>query len=255
MSVALAVETLLKRERLVVLAGVVVVAALAWLYLIELATAMGGMADMMALKSWTLTDGALMFVMWAVMMLAMMLPSAAPMILLYALVWRKQRIEGSAYAPTGAFAAGYVAVWAAFSLLATALQWGLEQVALLSPAMVATSSLLGGAILIVAGVYQWTPYKHACLSRCRSPIYFLSRHWRSSTGGAFVMGVEHGAYCLGCCWVLMALLFVGGVMNLLWIAAIAFFVLIEKLLPHGNLVGRAGGLAMIGAGIAIIFAI
>ena len=253
MSVALAVETLLKRERLVVLTGVVIVAALAWLYLIELAAA--GMADMMALKPWTLTDGALMFVMWAVMMLAMMLPSAAPMILLYALVWRKQRIEGSAYAPTGAFAAGYVAVWAIFSLLATALQWGLEQVALLSPTMVATSSLLGAAILIAAGGYQWTPYKHACLSRCRSPIHFLSRHWRSSTGGAFVMGVEHGAYCLGCCWALMALLFVGGVMNLLWIAAIAFFVLIEKLLPHGNLLGRAGGLAMIGAGIAIILAL
>jgi len=187
-----------------------------------------------------------MFVMWAVMMAAMMTPSAAPMILLYAAITRKTRAEGRPVAHSGAFASGYLATWTAFSALATVLQWGLEQAALLSPMMAGTSPYLGGVILIAAGTYQMTPLKHACLKHCRSPVHFLVGHWRKGAGGAFRMGLNHGFYCVGCCWVLMALLFVGGVMNLLWIAALAGFVLLEKIVPHGVLVGRvAGGLLII----------
>jgi predicted metal-binding membrane protein len=144
---------------------------------------------------------------------------------------------------------GYLVVWTGFSALATTLQWALEQATLLSAMMVSTSPLLGGALLITAGAYQMTPLKQACLIHCRSPVQFLSSHWRKGTGGAFRMGLAHGLYCLGCCWVLMVLLFVGGVMNLLWIAALAGFVLAEKIIPRGVLFGRIMGGAMILGGL------
>jgi predicted metal-binding membrane protein len=194
-----------------------------------------------------------MFLMWAVMMVAMMVPSAAPMILLFAAIHRKQRERGRGFAPVSAFVAGYIAIWSAFSLAATLLQWGLEQAALLSPMMVGTSPMLGGGLLVVAGLYQWTPLKQACLRYCRSPIQFLSHGMRKGSGGAFVMGLEHGAYCVGCCWILMGLLFVGGVMNLLWVAAIAVFVLLEKVLPFGVLGGRVTGALLALAGLIVLF--
>ncbi len=156
------------------------------------------------------------------------------------------------FAPTGAFAAGYLVAWTLFSLAATALQWALEQAALVSPMMVGASAWLGGGLLVAAGVYQWTPLKHACLENCRSPDAFLSRIWRKGAGGAVAMGVHHGAYCVGCCWFLMALLFVGGVMNLLWVAAIAAFVLLEKIVRHGHLVSRACGALFALAGVYVL---
>ena len=245
-------ESVLKRDRAVVLAGLIGVTALAWVYLFAMAAEMGEMSQggvmgggaMAALqvRPWGGLDFLLMFLMWAVMMVAMMVPGAAPMILLFAAVNRKQRERGRPFAPVGAFVAGYIAVWSAFSAVATLSQWGLEQAALLSPMLVGTSPLLGGGLLIVAGIYQWTPLKHACLKHCRSPLHFLTHGMRKGTRGAFVMGLEHGAFCVGCCWVLMGLLFVGGVMNLLWVAAIAAFVLLEKVVPHGVLAGRLGGL-------------
>ena len=245
-------EALARRDRLIAAVGLAGIASLAWLYVAWLAGDMGAMADAAtpALQPWTPADAVLMFVMWAVMMAAMMLPSAAPMILLHAAVARKY--GAATPSATGAFAAGYLAVWTGFSALATALQWALEQAALLSPTMVATSPWLGGGLLIAAGAYQMTPLKHACLQHCRSPVHFISRHWRAGTLGAVRMGLAHGAYCVGCCWVLMALLFVGGVMNLLWIAALAAFVLVEKLLPRGAGFGRIAGGLMVLTGLWLI---
>ena len=160
--------------------------------------------------------------------------------------------RGGEFASNGAFALGYVVAWVGFSAAATVLQWGLEQAALLSPMMASASPVLGGGLLIAAGVYQWTPLKRACLVKCRAPFEFLSRHWRPGSGGAVVMGLHHGAYCVGCCWVLMALLFVLGVMNLFWVGGLAAFVLLEKLGPRGDLVGRLIGLALLAWGIAVI---
>jgi predicted metal-binding membrane protein len=145
----------------------------------------------------------------------------------------------------GAFVSGYVAVWSAFALAATTMQWALDRAALLSPHMAATSPVLGGAILIAAGLYQWTPLKDACLGLCRSPVAFVMGHWRPGTVGASRMGAEHGAFCVGCCWALMGLLFVGGVMNLLWVAAITVAVLAEKLAPKGGWIARATGAALV----------
>jgi predicted metal-binding membrane protein len=188
--------------------------------------------------------------MWAVMMVAMMVPTTAPMTLVYAAVARKAAIQTNPVAPTFVFVAGYIVVWSVFSVAATATQWELDRAALLSPMMVSNSVLLGSALLIGAGVYELTPLKHACLRRCRAPAQFLSQNWRGGMLGAFRMGLQLGAYCLGCCWVLMGLLFVGGVMNLLWIAAISAFVLLEKILPLGRAAGWFGGTAMILVGAA-----
>jgi predicted metal-binding membrane protein len=171
------------------------------------------------------------------------------MTLVYAAVARKAAREGTVLAPTAVFVLGYVAMWTGFSAGATAAQWGLERAALLSPMLVTTSPTLGAALLIGAGIYQLTPFKNACLEHCRSPAYFISEHWRPGASGAFRMGLVHGAYCLGCCWILMGLLFFGGVMNLLWIAGITVFVLLEKVAPFGAWGGRVAGLAMIATGI------
>ncbi len=238
--------------------GLAVVVALAWLYLFlgagmdvaAMAEAAGAAAGGGQPMAWSAGYAALVLVMWAVMMVAMMLPGAAPMVLLYAAIARKQRARGHPAVGTGVFAAGYVLVWSGFSVAATAAQWGLEQAKLLSPAMAAGSAGFGGLVLVAAGVYQLTPLKHACLRHCRSPLHFVVHHWRPGARGALAMGLEHGLYCLGCCWVLMGLLFVGGVMNLLWIAAIAAFVLAEKVAPAGAAIARASGGLLIAAGLA-----
>lgn len=257
MSQALSLEAVLRRDRLIVLSGLVGLVVLAWLYLVWMAAAMdmGAMGDAMAMarfEPWTAGDFVMMFSMWAIMMVGMMVPSAAPMILLYAAIDRKQRQAARPFGPTGAFVAGYLAIWTGFSLLATTLQWALEQAALLSPMMVATTPILGGLLLIGAGLYQWTPLKDVCLEHCRGPLQFIMTRWRKGARGAFVMGVEHGAFCLGCCWLLMGLLFFGGVMNLLWVAAIAGFVLLEKVAPRGDLIGRISGALLLAAGFWVI---
>lgn len=190
--------------------------------------------------------------MWAMMMVAMMTPTAAPMTLVYAAVARKAARETHPVAPTFVFVAGYLAIWALFSVAATAAQSGLDQLALLSPTMVSASPVLGGALLIGAGVYELTQYKHACLAHCRAPAHFISQHWRGGFAGALRMGMGLGAYCLGCCWILMGLLFVGGVMNLLWIAAIAVFILLEKTMPFAETGGRVVGAAMIVVGLLTV---
>jgi predicted metal-binding membrane protein len=244
------VRKLPRRDRIAIVAGLAGTVLVSWVYLLTEAARMdAAMGDaMMQLRPWTGLDFTLMFVMWAVMMVGMMLPSAAPMALIYAAVSRKASSQGESLAPTAVFVAGYLVMWTLFSAGATGLQWGLERAALLSPMMVSTSPLLGGALLVAAGLYQMTPLKDACLRHCRSPAYFISEHWRPGVSGAFRMGLIHGAYCLGCCWLLMGILFFGGVMNLLWIAAIAIFVLLEKILPVGPVAGRVAGVALIGLG-------
>jgi predicted metal-binding membrane protein len=256
-SSATALESILKRQRMIVLSGLIGLVALAWIYLGFESTRMAemGMAEMdmamMQMRSWTALETSLTFAMWAIMMVAMMVPSAAPTILLYGLVRRKKSTLEHVLAPTGAFALGYIIAWVAFSVLATALQYFLHREAYLSAGMTLNNAVAAGLLMVAVGVYQLTPTKEACLKHCRSPAEFLSRHWRKGTGGAVIMGLHHGLYCLGCCWGLMALLFVGGVMNLLWVALLAGFVLIEKLTPMGHGAARIAGLILLLAGGAI----
>jgi len=250
------VEALLKRDRLTVGGALVLIALLAWGYTAYLARTMGMAGGDMALpqlQAWSAAMFAFMFVMWFVMMVAMMLPSAAPMILTFAAVQRRRQAQGGAFVPSGVFIAGYLLVWAAFSLLATGAQYGLERAALVSPMMGKAAPWLGAVLLIGAGLYQFAPLKDVCLDKCRTPLGFIMTEWRDGRRGALLMGLRHGAYCTGCCWALMALLFVGGVMNLLWVALLALFVLIEKVLPAGGRLGKAGGIALIGWGAWIVW--
>lgn len=254
-------EAVLRRDRAVILAGIAMVALAAWAHLVYLGRDMAtmgekeamGMAPHMVMphmQSWGAVEFLLLFVMWAVMMVAMMAPSAAPLVLMFAQANRRKggrRVVGSA----GILLLGYLLVWIGFSAVATLTQWRLHAAAVLSPMMASTSSILGSVLLVAAGVFQFTPLKRACLVRCRTPFSFLMSDWREGQWGAFVMGLKHGAYCVGCCWLLMSLLFVAGVMNLLWIAAIAVFVLVEKVIPKGDLIGRFAGAALIVAGIVL----
>ena len=239
-------EAIVKHDRAVVLGGLVLVILLSWLYIVAGAGMDAGMA--VAPVAWKPGYTLLVLAMWWVMMVAMMLPGAAPMILLFAAVNRKQRDKGQPWIATGIFVAGYLLAWGGFSIAAVALQWLLSKVGLLSPAMAATGTALGGALLLAAGVWQMTPLKHACLRHCRAPMHFMLRRWRRGRLGAVAMGLEHGGFCLGCCWVLMTLLFYGGVMNLYWIAGLALFVLAEKLLPAGPRYGLVAGAGLIAWG-------
>lgn len=240
------------RQRHLALAGLVGVTALAWIYLAAIGGDLPGDRGVglepAQPRPWQAVDVWLTFVMWAVMMVAMMLPGAAPTILLYATVSRRQRERGGRGGSMALFTAGYVLAWTGFSVAATGLQWGLHDAGLATPGGMRVSPLLGGALLVAAGVYQWTPLKHACLEHCRSPLDFVLTRWRKGTRGALAMGLEHGTFCLGCCWVLMLLLFAGGVMNLLWVAAIAAFVLLEKTVPFGRPVAAVTGAILILAG-------
>jgi predicted metal-binding membrane protein len=245
-------EVRLRRDRAIVAAGLLGLAALAWAHVVRMAgapahmvVAMPGMDDGAPGLAWLVA-------MWAVMMVAMMVPSAAPTILLFASVSRRRRQQGRPAVPAAVFTLGYLLVWTVYAAAAGTLQWGLHRAALLSPAMRAASPLLGGGLLITAGIYQWLPLKGACLAHCRSPLGFFATGWREGGWGALLMGIRHGSYCVGCCWLLMALLFVAGVMNLLWVAAIAGFVLIEKLLPGGERLGRVAGLLLVGWGVWVV---
>lgn len=254
-----ALERVVRHDRGAVLFALGVVVVIAWWRLVTLSTAMSGSAMTAAMAMphadrWAPMQPLALFTMWSVMMVAMMLPSAAPMILLFAGVTRRRRVLASPAAPTAVFVAGYLVVWIAFSALAVAAQLALHRAALLSPAMATTSRALGGTLLIAAGIYQWTPLKHACLGHCRSPLAFFGAEWRDGTRGALVMGVRHGTFCLGCCWAIMALLFVAGVMNLLWVAVLAGVVLLEKTTPRGARMGRVAGVIFGVSGVALLVA-
>jgi predicted metal-binding membrane protein len=268
-----ALEAVLRRDRAVVLAALIAVAALAWVYVLRLAAGMPaepadmgglpgmspsgtGMAGMAGpgLQPWGMFDFLFMFAMWAVMMVGMMLPSAAPMVLIYARVARQAAAQGKPFAATAWVAGGYLLAWVAFAFLATLVQWALESALLLTHPMARASGAFGAIVLIGAGLYQWTPLKDTCLSQCQTPFVFIQRHggFRRDPAGALEIGARHGLSCIGCCWALMALLFVGGVMNVLWIAGIAVLVLAEKIVPAGRWIPRVSGLALVGAGALLL---
>jgi len=244
---------LLRHRRAVVLGALVTVTVAAWAYLLLAAGMemdMGGGPKTVAPSAWSPPYAVLISLMWWVMMVAMMLPTAAPTVLLVTtLTW--DRLPNPNLVPAAAmlFASGYLLVWSGVSLAATLLQWRLENAGLLSETMAFGNEILASTVLVAAGLYQWTPLKDTCLRHCRSPTEFLIRHWRPGSLGAVGTGVRHGIFCLGCCWMLMALLFVGGLMNLAWVGAIALFVLMEKTMPWGDRMGRFGGTLLVVCGV------
>jgi predicted metal-binding membrane protein len=213
----------LRHDRAIVVIGATFIALIGWAYLFYEGWAMQHM-DLVAMAmpstgAWGLMDllvvfamwaVMMVFAMWAVMMVAMMVPSATPMLLIFATVARSRRAQERSLVPVWVFLRGYLVLWTAFSLAATLAQWALHSLVLISPMMVGTSPVLGSVLLVVAGVYQWTPFKQACLRHCRTPLQFLLTYWQDGTAGAFLIGLRHGAYCLGCCWLLMAILFAVG---------------------------------------------
>jgi len=251
----------LRRDRLLTLVALAAVIGLAWAYTL-LGVGMGmTAAEMTAMSSpwgavgelpilfqpvpWTPAYAGLVLLMWWIMMVAMMLPSAMPMVLLFAALRPGARA-------VAAFAAGYLVVWGGFSLAAVALQWLLERLALMTPMMAMASLGLGAALLVISGIWQLTGWKQSCLRHCRSPLDVVINHWRPGTAGALRMGLRHGALCLGCCWGLMLLLFYGGVMNLWWIVGLSVLVLVEKLAPAGAWIARLTGAVLIAAGAAVV---
>ena len=236
-----------------------IVVALAWTYLFyverEMSASMAYDAEMAAMgmmdEPWTTVDVVFTFFMWAVMMAGMMAGTATPVLLLFAASRAKRPMPGARVAVL-MFGMGYLLVWVGFSAVAALTQWGLHEKALMTPMMTASSPYLAGGILIVAGLYQLTPLKSACLIQCQSPLGFLMSHWREGAFGALRMGFHHGLFCLGCCWALMAVLFAVGVMNLLWVAALSALVLVEKVGPADKLMARATGAALVICGIAKI---
>ncbi|MBI4661996.1 MAG: DUF2182 domain-containing protein [Verrucomicrobia bacterium] len=253
----LSLESLLRRDRCVIIAGLAGIGVVSWGYLAYEAHRMyaTGICSCAGLKmsgpdteAWSAGTILLLFLMWAEMMVAMMVPTVAPTVLLFARLNRKRREQERPYVPAAVFLCGYLAVWTLFSLVIAVAQWALHGAALLSPTMRGQSAWLGAGLLLAAGVFQFTPWKHACLRHCRSPLESLMAGWREGRWGAFAMGWRNGAYCTGCCWVLMALLFVLGVMNVLWVSAITALVLAEKALPRGALIGRSAGATMVAWG-------
>ena len=289
MSEVPALERLLKRDGAITILGLLTLCALTWVYLVSGAglgmsawdmtlqalfprphplaapSTMAGMADMPGMagmdmgttaSAWDARHWALMIAMWWAMMIAMMAPSAAPAILLHARVRRHAQAQGQAqawHASSAVFTAGYLLAWLLFSIAAAVLHHALERAGILSAATMGSQvRWISGAVLVATGLYQFSPLKYACLSHCRAPAAFLARHWRPHPLGTLRLGALHGAYCIGCCWMLMALLFVGGVMNLAWIAALSLLVLAEKLLPAGRWVGRGAGIVLVAWGAVIL---
>ena len=266
---ASALEAVLRRDRAIIIAALGVLTALAWSDLVWLADDMAmdgmemtgyrmipsGQALMMPAGSpWRPIEFAYIFAMWAVMMIGMMTPSAAPIILIYARVGR-QASETQPFSSTTWFAGGYLLAWIAFSLAATSAQWALERASLLTPMMASANRIVAAILLIIAGLYQWTPLKDVCLSHCQAPLGFiLSRGgFQRAATSSLTLGFRHGVYCLGCCWALMVLLFALGVMNLFWITALAILVLLEKVMPLGRVIARFAGIAFFAGGVWMLF--
>jgi len=256
------IELLIQRDRLWIALGLVAAIVLAWIYLLRESAAMDAMAANarmhaamgmagMTMRAWGAADWLGLFVMWAVMMAGMMLPSAAPVIMLVLGAYRL-RSDSHARLAAVAFIGGYAIVWTTFSAVAALGQLVLHRTALLSDDMRLHSMVVSGVLLVIAGVYQWLPVKNRCLVQCQAPLAFLTQHWRPGVSGGFSMGASHGAFCVGCCWLLMTLLFVLGVMNLVWIAVLAAIVLLEKLTPHGLIAGRLVGLAAVVWGVYLL---
>lgn len=247
MSSPSSLKATLGRDRLLILGGLALLTLLAWGAMAEMAGPMNDGPAAASRQAWSLSEFAVAFGMWSVMMMGMMLPSASPMVLTFSGISRR-RADGHPLVRTSLFVAGYLLVWAGYSAGAALAQGGLRAAALLSPMGASTSLPFAGGLLVVAGVYQWTTLKDACLTGCRSPMGFLMAEWRPGRRGAFVMGLRHGWNCAGCCWATMALMFVLGVMNLLWMAALTALCLIEKGAPAGDRMGRIAGLGFVAWG-------
>lgn len=245
-------ESLLLRDRWLIGSALGLAVMLCWGWIVPMARdmygSMQGASAWMMTRTWDFTHWLLLFAMWVVMMAGMMLPSAAPTLLLYAGVIRKSPDAGRAHAHVYAFASGYLLVWTAFSLAATVFQRTLGHLLVLSPMMESQSRVLSAGLLMAAGLYQLTPLKSSCLNSCRSPAAFIAQHWKRGVSGGFRLGLEHGLFCLGCCWALMLLLFVGGVMNLWWITGLTILVLVEKLAPFGRRGCGIVGFLIVGIG-------
>ncbi len=249
-------EAVLRRQSWIIAGCLGGLAATAWWYTLDMAARMSvSMAGMVTMGAHRMIlaphDVLIMFIMWTLMMVAMMLPAATPAVLIHAAA-RRQRQHRSALKPTALFVLGYVAAWTLFSLAATLLQWALHDLALLTGAMAIESQLIAGVVLVTVGVYQWSPLKYACLRHCQSPIGFFFGHWREDPAGVFGMGLRHGLYCVGCCWLLMLILFLVGVMNLVWVAAIALYVLAEKIPAVGQQLSQISGLVAICIGVTLL---
>tara|TARA_R100000306_G_scaffold62312_2_gene68532 strand:- start:102639 stop:103445 length:807 start_codon:yes stop_codon:yes gene_type:complete len=249
-SVPLTVARARALERMLIGTVLLVITLLAWgqLYLMDMSASMALPGIKAPADQWHLDVAVMGALMWSLMMVAMMMPSASPMILTYTRIHQQRTGRGQAVAPTGLFVAGYLGVWLGFSALAATAQWALYHAGLLSAAMGKSSAPLGGVLLILAGAFQFSRLKQACLRICRSPIGFIMTEWREGPTGALLMGIRHGAYCTGCCWALMLLMFVGGVMSLIWMAGLALYFLVEKLTPWPRPIGQLTGLLLIIAG-------
>ena len=250
------VAGLLSRNRIIIASCIVLITVLAWGYLFHLDHEMPsshesmGRLGMTMAAAWTACDFVFTFMMWSVMMVAMMAPAAAPTYLLFSSM-SASRNDSRAGGMSLLFVTGHLSVWIGFSALAAMVQWTLHRAASLSPEMSVVNPRIAGTILVAAGLYQLSPLKSSCLKRCQSPLGFILGNWRDGSKGAFKLGLRHGVYCLGCCWALMLVLFVVGVMNLAWVAALATFILVEKLRPAGTWLARAGGVMMIGTGLVV----
>jgi predicted metal-binding membrane protein len=238
-----------QRDQLLVFVSLLALVGLAWTYLVVSDINMLEMSDMnMGIAPWTAIDFIMMFLMWWIMMFGMMVPTVMRSVLIFMQITNRSAIRGRPVASSYWFVAGYMIIWTLFSGAITLLQWYLDQAALLSPMMISSSAYLGALLLLCAGLWQFSPLKDTCLRHCQSPIMYLARFYRAGVLNALKLGIRHGLYCLGCCWLIMCLLFVGGVMNLIWIAAITLFVLAEKLTPAGHWTSHLGGLAMVLSG-------
>jgi predicted metal-binding membrane protein len=250
-----ALERAVIHDRRVVVASLALVAGACWAWIVPMARdmygSMSGPSAWMMTGSWNAAHLALLFAMWTAMMIGMMLPSAAPTLLVYGMVARRSDGASDAVLRVHLFAAGYLTAWTAFSAAATVAQRAFTHADVLSPMMELRAPLASGLLLVVAGVYQLTPLKRACLQACQSPAVFLAAHWRRGRMGAFRIGLVHGGYCLGCCWALMLLLFAGGVMNLTVIVGLTVFLLVEKLLPPAFQSGRFSGVVLLAAGLYV----
>lgn len=235
-------EAILSRDRTIVLLGIGALTFVSWFYTIQMSLDLSHVA--MGHHGHAHEGFLYTFIMWAVMMVAMMTPTATPMVLTFARINRKRRSRGQPYVATGVFLAGYLVVWTLFSALAAYAQIELQAVDLVDAMLASSSPVFSGVLLVVAGVFQWTPLKQACLKHCRTPLSFILTDWKEGTVGALSMGLKHGAFCTVCCWFLMAILFVLGAMNILWMALITGITLVEKVVPWGDKFSRAAGVVL-----------
>lgn len=245
------IAEVMRRDRIIIVLAIAIISLLAWIYLVQMAV---GSADMMSMASGMRSIPDMLWlniIMWNVMMVAMMLPSASPMILCFSRVAERQKNSAGIISASLIFIAGYLAIWCLFSVLAALGQVALSGSGILTLPMAKTGPLVGAGLLISVGLFQWSPLKQACLTTCRSPLSFLLLEWRPGYRGAFIMGMRHGVFCTGCCWALMLLMFVGGVMNLAWMAALTIYVLVEKIIPDGQFFSRVSGSLLMIAGVWI----